>query len=315
MGFWESFKSWLTVNNNTTLPVTNPVNQNNIINNSALINNQILPQNQQLPILPPNRLHYNMNGTQYKMPPPNQYGMSSPNQYKMHLPNQYRMPSPNQHRMPAANQIVPLNQYNVSGTNTSDLSQPKLLQIPEGITNLPIKMYVVFADGQRAKSSKFWKQMIIWYTVLTSSYAHAELMFEFQNKEIVSCVIYRNETVKTEKKRYDIDKKWCIYQVDATPQQIYTIYQFCGSQVGKPFNSQGLYLNFTLPSMFAVDKKGEAYFCSEFVMYALRTGIPAFQQYEPHKITPSALFEIIKKHCIVINNIPAHMVERTNFNF
>jgi len=59
-----------------------------------------------------------------------------------------------------------------------------------------------------------------------------------------------------------------------------------------PFNKCGMYWNF-IPCCFPIDKKGKAFFCSEYIVTLLQL-IDHLPDLDPHTTSPNKLFEAIE---------------------
>lgn len=138
--------------------------------------------------------------------------------------------------------------------------------------------------------------LVEWVVV---GYTHCEIAFKFVGDDRFHS--YSAESFKTlgyyEDSDYE-DGTWSIFKIASTLEERKTIYTWCRHQIGKPMNYRGLFFNF-IPGLRCLggDGGGRAYFCSEFVMCALKEGMKGkFDDVIPHFCSPQMVKSIMESH-------------------
>lgn len=85
-------------------------------------------------------------------------------------------------------------------------------------------------------------------------------------------------------------------EIKLTKKEKEKIQNFLDSKEGKPFNTLGWYINYlwiTKKIFGSVDKKGEAFTCSEFVWLALKSINLVDDNYNCYEITPQQIYDVL----------------------
>ncbi len=146
------------------------------------------------------------------------------------------------------------------------------------------------------------KMLLSWFIrYSTQDYSHTELVFKFIRKDDPK--IMRTESfgascgnvLSRYKHAKFSDGTWIIYKINAPEESIISIYNWSADQLNKPMNMRGLLCNFVPVLRWIAGKDGQqnSYFCSEFVMHALKREFPdQFADTIPHLTTPRMLIDI-----------------------
>lgn len=139
-------------------------------------------------------------------------------------------------------------------------------------------------------------------------YLHVEMAFQRADMSVYSCTVDLHNTATPQSGRvrerpidvtrqYD-ESRWQCVDIIADPVEMAALAYYCGRQVGKPMDADGLFRNF-VPGMgiFAGQMRSaeeEAYFCSKLFTAALRWTRPhLFAEVNPRTCTPEQLFRIV----------------------
>lgn len=177
---------------------------------------------------------------------------------------------------------------------------------PNATVFIPHRIGVAFLKVAESRSGGwrgFLKRTIAFFS---GELNHVEPIFEGTingQTALLACQVYFGESVqlcwRQPIRHYNTDY-WVTYDVNFTPDEIQRFWHYCYQQVGKPFNTRGLYCNFipVLRSLFGTSENDErTWMCSQLVMACLKRARPQeFHYYTSCQINPQTLRDIMDRH-------------------
>lgn len=135
-----------------------------------------------------------------------------------------------------------------------------------------------------------------------NGYSHCELAFQYEgdsDKTYFAYSIEWEDILKCRVRDTYGDGTWDIYEINCDQKTRNDIYMWCRGEMSKPMNYRGFFFNFIpFVNIFAsYNANGQSYFCSEFVMHALKRHIPEFQDVVPHMSNPQSVKDQMDAHC------------------
>jgi len=160
------------------------------------------------------------------------------------------------------------------------------------------KKFVVKIGFRKAdKDDKSWMGYFAkYFTAIESKhiYEHVEMRF---SDGIVTSITQKPGKIHYLKDKMMSHWKYSrFYELYVTwdEEQIMQSYAENAARNEIPFNKCGMYWNFT-PCCFPIDKKGKAFFCSEYIVTLLQL-IGLLNDLDSYTTSPNKLFETIEKH-------------------
>jgi len=187
--------------------------------------------------------------------------------------------------------------------------------VPSSTQGFIEELYLVFANQKNdgagnSSSSANWKGLWNWLiSFFTGPYTHVEPMFVFTDTAGVRFTrsfnvrAFRTVVEERDKDYTTSCVDWKYYQVPAQNKELWAMYNFCGEQVGKRFNYNGL-ASFYIP-FAGGDTDGESWTCSQLTMRMLQLGgFNALKTYNFTKVSVYGMYKLCAGNSMFIANTP-----------
>jgi hypothetical protein len=189
--------------------------------------------------------------------------------------------------------------------NDDDVVHPHKAKLDELKKWTPCELYITCKrEEAQYLGMNPVKRLLVWFIKRTiTEYTHTELVFKLRRGRRSSgrtkTYSFAAEYGKVLSQYENLDftnGTWAVYLLHIDEQDIVDIYRWCIDQLDKPMNFRGLLFNFVpyVNRVLGCDGHNQSYFCSEFVMHALKYKYPEeFSEYAPHMVTPQQVMDII----------------------